>query len=144
MMMEVPSAVTTADQLAAEADFFSIGTNDLSQYTMAADRTNARVAGLADAFQPAVLRLVQQVVEAAHTAGIWVGLCGELAGDPLATPILLGLGLDEFSMSAPSIPAVKQTIAQLTVSQAEAIATEALKLESAEAVRAYVKEKVGL
>lgn len=138
IMVEVPSAVAVADQLAAEVDFFSIGTNDLSQYTMAADRTNARVAALADAFHPAVLRMVRDTVQAAHAAGIWVGLCGELAGDPLAAPILVGLGLDELSMNPPAIPAVKQAIARFTVAEAEAIAGEVLKLDSAEAVRQYV------
>ncbi|HEX9926853.1 MAG TPA: phosphoenolpyruvate--protein phosphotransferase [Anaerolineae bacterium] len=138
IMIEVPASVAIADQLAAEVDFFSIGTNDLTQYATAADRTNARVAALADPFHPAVLRLINQTIAAAHAAGIWVGLCGEFAGDPLATPILLGLGLDEFSMSGPAIPLVKQTIGQLTMAEAEAIAQAVLKLDSAEAVRAYV------
>ena len=141
IMVEVPSAVAIADQLAAEVDFFSIGTNDLGQYVMAADRTNAKVAPLADAFHPAVLRMVRQTIQAAHAAGIWVGLCGELAGDPLAAPILLGLGLDEFSMNPPAIPAVKQAIARLTVAEAEAIAEAVLELDSAEAVREYVRER---
>ncbi|HIP87092.1 MAG TPA: phosphoenolpyruvate--protein phosphotransferase, partial [Anaerolineales bacterium] len=99
IMVETPAAALMADHLADEVDFFSIGTNDLSQYTMAADRTNAHVAGLASAFHPAVLRLVGEVIQAAHRKGKWVGLCGELAGEPLAIPILLGLGLDEFSMN---------------------------------------------
>jgi phosphoenolpyruvate-protein phosphotransferase/dihydroxyacetone kinase phosphotransfer subunit len=144
IMVEVPSAAIMADQLATEVDFFSIGTNDLCQYTMAADRTNARVADLADAFQPAVLRLIHQVIQTAHAAGIWVGLCGELAGDPLAVPLLLGMGLDEFSMSGPAIPIVKQIITQLTIPEAEAIAADALKLDSAEAVRRYLVEKAPL
>lgn len=142
IMIEVPSAAIIADQLAAEVEFFSIGTNDLSQYTMAADRTNARVGALADPFQPAVLRLIRQTVEAAHSAGIWVGLCGEFAGDPLAVPILLGLGLDEFSMSAPAIPAVKQAISRLTVTEAQRIAAEALRLDSAEAVKKFVAQQL--
>src|SRR5690606_7745672 len=102
VMIEVPAAVATADQLAREVDFFSIGTNDLTQYTMAADRGNARVAHLAQALQPAVLRWVDQTVRAGHDAGICVGMCGELAGNPQATPLLVGLGLDELSMSAPA------------------------------------------
>ncbi len=142
IMIEVPSAVAVADQLAAEVDFFSIGTNDLSQYTMAADRTNARVGGLADPFQPAVLRLIRQTIEVAHAAGIWVGLCGEFAGHPLAAPILLGLGLDEFSMSAPAIPVVKQTIGRLNLTEAREIAAAALQLDSAEAIRAYVEQRL--
>jgi phosphotransferase system enzyme I (PtsI) len=104
IMVEIPSAAVMADRLAAEVDFFSIGTNDLAQYTMAADRTNAGVAALADAFQPAVLRLVRDVIRAAHAQNRWVGLCGELAGEPLAIPILLGLGLDEFSMGPLAVP----------------------------------------
>ncbi len=127
IMVEVPSAVVIADQLATLVDFFSIGTNDLSQYIMAADRTNPRVAGLADAMHPAVLRMVHQTVQAGHKAGIWVGLCGELAADPLAAPILLGLGLDEFSLNPQAIPALKQAITQLTVAEAEAIAVAFLE-----------------
>jgi phosphocarrier protein FPr len=144
MMVEVPAAVVLADQMAAEVDFFSIGTNDLSQYIMAADRTNPRVQALSDAFQPAVLRTIQYIIERAHACGIWVGLCGELAGDLLAVPILLGLGLDEFSMNPPAIPAVKQVISKLTMVQAEAIAAAALKLETAEAVRELVKSSAEL
>jgi phosphocarrier protein FPr len=138
IMIEVPSAVTIADQLAQEVDFFSIGTNDLTQYVMAADRGNARVAGLANALQPAVLRAVRQTVEAGHEAGIWVGMCGELAGNALATPVLIGLGLDELSMSAPSIPAVKEQVRQLTIPQAQQMAAEVLASDSAAAVQAYL------
>jgi multiphosphoryl transfer protein len=136
IMVEVPSAVAIADQLAAEVDFLSLGTNDLTQYVMAGDRTNPRVATLVDALHPAVLRMIQQTIQAAHTAGIWVGLCGELAADPLATPILLGLGLDELSVNPQSIPTLKQAIAQLSVTEAEAIATLALQQDSANHVRA--------
>ncbi|ARV62823.1 phosphoenolpyruvate--protein phosphotransferase [Nostocales cyanobacterium HT-58-2] len=135
IMIEIPSAVVLAEQLAAEVDFFSLGTNDLSQYVMAADRTHPRVATLVDAMHPAVLRMIQQTVEAAHKAGIWVGLCGELAADPLAVPILLGLGLDEVSLNPQAIPAFKQAIAQLTMTQAEAIAADALQQNSATEVR---------
>ena len=138
IMVEVPSAVAIADHLATEVDFFSIGTNDLSQYIMAADRTNPRVATLADPLHPAVLRMINQTVQLGHEAGIWVGLCGELAADPLAAPILLGLGLDEVSLNPQAIPALKQAITQLTVAEAEAIAQAALKLDSAARVRALV------
>ena len=138
IMVEVPAAVVMADQLAAEVDFFSIGTNDLSQYVLAADRTNPKVATLADAFEPAVLRMIQQTVIAAHNAGIWVSICGELASSVLATPILVGLGVDELSMNPPAIPAVKAAISQLTMTEAEVIAREVLQLPSADAVREYV------
>ncbi len=130
--------MAVADLLAAEADFFSIGTNDLTQYVMAADRGNSQVASLADALQPAVLRLIQQTVEAAHDAGIWVGLCGELAGNPLAAPLLVGLGLDELSMSAPNIPPVKAAIRAISMEDADRLAGQALSLESAEKVRALL------
>ena len=140
IMIEVPSAVAVADQLAREVDFFSIGTNDLTQYVMAADRGNARVAGLANAFQPSVLRMVCDVAVAAHAAGIWVGMCGELAGNPLAAPLLVGLGLDELSMSAPSIPAVKAAVRRFALADAQRIATTALALDSAEAVAQFLQQ----
>jgi phosphoenolpyruvate-protein phosphotransferase/dihydroxyacetone kinase phosphotransfer subunit len=143
IMIEVPAAATVADQLAPEVDFFSIGTNDLSQYTMAADRTNPQVADISDAFQPAVLRLIQQVINVAHDQGKWVGLCGELAGNTLATPILLGLGLDEFSMSASSIPTVKQEITKLSIETCRSVARQALQMTSAEAVRDLVRAQIG-
>ena len=141
-MVEVPAAALMADRLAVEVDFFSIGTNDLSQYTMAADRVNASVAPLASGFQPAVLRLVRDVVAAAHARGKWVGLCGELAGEPLAIPILLGLGLDEFSMNPPAIPPAKQIIRALTLDQAQKVARAALELDSPDAVQALVRERI--
>jgi phosphocarrier protein FPr len=139
IMIEVPSAVAIADQLAREVDFFSIGTNDLTQYVMAADRGNARVSDLANALQPAVLRMVKQTVDAGHAAGIWVGMCGELAGNALATPLLVGLELDELSMSAPSIPAVKEQMRLVTLPQTQQMAAEVLSLRSAEAVAEYLR-----
>ena len=142
IMVEVPAAALMADHLAAEVDFLSIGTNDLSQYTLAADRTNAQVAPLATGFQPAVLRLVRDVIAAAHAQGKWVGLCGELAGEPLAIPILLGLGLDEFSMNPPAIPLAKQIIRALTLDEAREVAQAALDLRRPDAVRALVRERV--
>ncbi|MEH2201450.1 phosphoenolpyruvate--protein phosphotransferase [Nostoc sp.] len=142
IMVEVPSAVAIADQLADEVDFFSIGTNDLSQYVMASDRTNPRVANLADALHPAVLRMVQQTIQAAHAAGISVGLCGELAADTLATPILLGLGLDELSVNPQSIPGVKQAIARLSIVESEAIVASALQQDSAVHVRELISTSV--
>jgi phosphotransferase system enzyme I (PtsI) len=131
-----------ADQLAKEVDFFSIGTNDLAQYTLAADRTNARVAHLSNAFQPAVLRLVRDVIRAAHAYDKWAGMCGELAGEPLAAPLLIGLGLDEFSMSPPMVPIIKQIIRSLNVEEMRGLATEALNLESPEEIIALVKSRV--
>ncbi len=140
VMIEVPSAAALADRLAREADFFSIGTNDLIQYTMAADRTNPRVASLADPFQPAVLRLIRQTAEAARAAGIEAALCGELAADPLAAPLLIGLGLKELSVSAALIPALKRALAGWTVAEAEALAREALALDTAAAVRRLLRD----
>lgn len=142
IMVEVPSAVAIADQLAAEVDFFSIGTNDLSQYIMASDRTNLRVANLVDALHPAVLRMVQQTVQAAHAARISVGLCGELAADILATPILLGLGLDELSVNPQNIPAIKQAIARFSIVESEAIVASALQQDSAVHVRELISTSV--
>ncbi len=142
IMVEVPAAALMADRLAAEVDFFSIGTNDLSQYTLAADRTNAQVAALATGFQPAVLRLVRDVIVAAHAQGKWVGLCGELAGEPLALPILLGLGLDEFSMNPPAIPLAKQIIRDLMLDEAREVAQAALELDSPDGIKALVRERV--
>jgi phosphoenolpyruvate-protein phosphotransferase len=142
IMIEVPAAAIMADHLAPVVDFFSIGTNDLSQYTLAADRTNARVSGLANAFQPAVLRLIRDVIAAAHAHGKWAGLCGELAGEPLAIPILLGLGLDEFSMNAPAIPLAKEILRGLTREEARAIAKDALALPTPEAIQELVEQRV--
>ncbi len=136
IMVEIPAAALRADQFAPEVDFFSIGTNDLTQYTLAAERGNPQLATLTDAFQPAVLQLIRQVVEAAHARGKWVGVCGELGGDPLAVPLLVGLGVDELSMNAPAIPRVKQIIRALDSATVSLAAFNALALESSEAVRA--------
>jgi len=142
IMVEIPAAALRAQQFAAEVDFFSIGTNDLTQYTLAAERGNARVAELADAFQPAVLELIRQTADAAHAHGKWVGVCGEMAGDPRAIPLLVGLGITELSMSAPAIPRAKQIIRELEYEAVRARALAALKLETAEAVRAAVGDHV--
>lgn len=126
IMVEVPSAALIADLLADEVDFFSIGTNDLTQYTLAVDRTNPEVAAMADPLHPAVLRLIRTVVEAAHSKGRWVGVCGELAGDPVATPVLLGLSVDELSMSPPSVPIVKDRIRALSRANCRILAHDCL------------------
>lgn len=135
IMVEVPAAAETADALAAQVDFFSIGTNDLTQYVMAADRGNPKVADLIDPFQPAVLRTIRRTIRAAKKAGIWVGMCGAMAGDPMAAPILLGLGLDEFSMNAAQVPEFKLSFSQLSADACAHFAEEAVTLESAGQVR---------
>jgi phosphoenolpyruvate-protein kinase (PTS system EI component) len=140
IMIEVPAAAILADQLASEVDFFSIGTNDLSQYVMAADRTNNAVSALSESFSPAIFRLVQGIVEAAHRHGKWVGICGELAAEPLAIPILLGLGVDELSMNPPAIPVIKQMIRSISLAKAQEIGKVALQLESAGEVKKFVEE----
>jgi len=142
IMIEVPSAALLAGHLAGHVDFFSIGTNDLAQYTLAVDRTNERVAHLASPFHPAVLNLIAQTIQAAHACGKWVGLCGEMAGDRRATPLLLGLGLDEFSMAPASIPIVKQRIRQLAFTDCQEIAAEALKLPTTRAVLDYLDQVI--
>ena len=142
IMVEIPSVAQMAELFAREVDFFSIGTNDLTQYTFAVDRTNPKVAPLADACHPAVLRQIRHVIETAHLNGIWTGICGELAGDPDAIPILLGLGLDELSMSHPSIPMAKEIVRSWSTPQAQSLAEQALNLDSAEAVRILVKGQV--
>ena len=139
VMVEVPSAALLADRLADDADFFSIGTNDLTQYTMAADRGNVRVGALADAVHPAVLRSIRMTVEAADARGRWVGVCGELAGDADATPLLLGLGVRELSMGAPSIALVKRAVRTVDLPVARALADDALACASAGEVRELLR-----
>lgn len=141
IMIEIPAAALMADRFAKEVDFFSIGTNDLVQYTMAADRMNERLAYLTDPFYPAVLRLIDRVIRAARAEGKWTGMCGEMAGHPLALPILLGLGLQEFSMSAPSILPARSWLARLDSRECEALAAEALELEEPDEVRALVEAR---
>lgn len=136
IMVEVPSAAVMADQLAREADFFSIGTNDLTQYTLAVDRLHPTLGARSDALDPAVLRLIDMTVKAAHARGRWVGVCGNMAADPMAAPILLGLGVDELSVSIPNVAALKAQIRGLTMAQAEAVARSALACGTAAEVRA--------
>jgi phosphoenolpyruvate-protein phosphotransferase/dihydroxyacetone kinase phosphotransfer subunit len=144
IMVEIPSAALLAPVFAREVDFFSIGTNDLTQYTMAAERGNADVAYLQDALHPAVLRLIDRTVRGADEVGKWVGVCGELAGDPVAIPILLGLGVKELSMAPGSIPAAKTLVRTLDLAGVRDLARESLALESAAAVRLLAKERLGL
>ncbi|MFW5487921.1 MAG: phosphoenolpyruvate--protein phosphotransferase [Desulfovibrio sp.] len=139
IMIEVPGAVAVAEELATMCDFFSIGTNDLTQYVMAADRGNASVAHICDSLHPAVLRMISQTCQAATAASIEVGMCGEMAGRVEAVPLLLGLGLDELSMNAPAIPEVKETIRSLTMDECLALASEALEAFSADDVRNILK-----
>ncbi|HZH61669.1 MAG TPA: phosphoenolpyruvate--protein phosphotransferase [Metabacillus sp.] len=140
IMVEIPSTAVMASQFAKEVDFFSIGTNDLIQYTMAADRMNERVSYLYQPYSPAILRLVSMVIEAAHKEGKWAGMCGEMAGDPIAIPLLLGLGLDEFSMSATSILPARTQIKGLSKEQAQSIKETVLSMDTTEEVVAFVKE----
>ena len=144
IMVEIPSTAIIADQFAKEVDFFSIGTNDLIQYTMAADRMNERVSYLYQPYNPAILRLVKMVIDAAHAQGKWAGMCGEMAGDDIAIPLLIGLGLDEFSMSAPSILKARNQVNQLVHSEMQELAEQALQMETSEQVNQYVKETLGI
>jgi len=144
IMVEIPSAALLASTLAHEVDFFSIGTNDLTQYTMAAERGNADVAYLQDALHPAVLRLIDRTVRGAQEMGKWVGVCGELAADPVAMPLLLGLGVKELSMAPGSIPAAKNLARTLNIGSLRYLAEESLGLESAAAVRTLVRERLSV
>ncbi len=141
-MIEVPSAAMTADILAKEVDFFSIGTNDLIQYALAVDRTNEKVAYLYEPTHPAVLRMIKSIIDAAHKAGLWVGMCGEMAGEPAFALLLLGLGLDEFSMPPAVIPEVKYLIRSLTLKKAQSIALEALKLSTGKEIEEFSQKKL--
>ena len=141
-MVEVPAAALIVEHLAREVDFFAIGTNDLTQYTLAVDRANEQVADLYRPFHPAVLRLVDRVISAGRDAGVPVSMCGELAADPLAVPVLLGLGLEEFSMHAQAMPVVRNLIRSLTLREAKRIAQRALSLPSAKTVEEYLLERL--
>jgi phosphocarrier protein FPr len=142
VMVETPAAALLADQLAGECDFVSLGTNDLIQYTLAVDRINQRVAALFQPLHPAVLRSIRAVMVAVHAQGKWVGMCGEMAGQPTAVPILLGLGLDEFSMVPAAIPQAKWIMARLDRAQAREIAEQALSLTSAVEVEELVRRSL--
>ena len=140
IMVEIPSAALLAPVLANEIDFFSIGTNDLTQYTLAAERGNPALAYLADGLHPAVLRLIGEVAEAAHQVGKWTGICGELGGDPEAAAILVGLGVDELSLNPAGIPRIKSILRDLTMDGARALAEQALRCKTSVEVRKLVRE----
>jgi phosphotransferase system enzyme I (PtsI) len=145
VMVETPAAATIAHHLAKEVDFFSIGTNDLTQYTLAVDRGNELISHLYNPMAPSVLTLIKQVIDASHAEGKWTGMCGELAGDERATLLLLGMGLDEFSMSSISIPRIKKIIRNTNFGDAKALAEEALAQPTAaelmSLVDKFIKEK---
>jgi multiphosphoryl transfer protein len=140
IMVEIPSAALISQALAPEVDFFSIGTNDLTQYTLAAERGNPALSGMADGLHPAVLRLIKQVADSAHQYGKWTGVCGELAGDALAAPVLVGLGVDELSMNPGGIPRAKAILRQIDLKDAQALAAKALELADATQVRQLARQ----
>jgi len=138
VMIETPAAATIAHHLIKEVDFFSIGTNDLAQYTLAVDRSNELISELYNPLSPSVLTLIKKVIDASHAAGKWTGMCGELAGDENATLLLLGMGLDEFSMSAMSIPNIKKIIRNTRYSDAQKLAEQALSMATAAEIKTLV------
>ncbi len=140
MMVETPAAAIMADLFIRETDFFSIGTNDLTQYVLAVDRGNEKVSKLYNTFNPAVLKCIKNIIDASHNAGKWTGMCGEFAGEKRAALLLLGMGLDEFSMSAISIPVIKKAIRETSFEKAKEIAENALKLSTAEEIEKYLDE----
>lgn len=135
-MVEVPAAAITAAKFANEVDFFSVGTNDLTQYTLAMDRGHPKLAPQVDSLSPGVLILIKTVVEAAHDRGKWVGVCGAVAADPQGVPLLVGLGVDELSMSVPSISRIKAQIRQLNLSKCRTLVEKAMLLDTATEIRA--------
>jgi phosphotransferase system enzyme I (PtsI) len=141
-MIETPSAAMISDTLAKEVDFFSIGTNDLIQYSLAVDRVNERVVSLYQPAHPGVLKLIKNVIDAGHKSKIWVGMCGEMAGDPLYTIALIGLGIDKLSMSPVAIPEIKKVIRSISLSEAKAVAKNVLSLPTAKDVMELLKGKL--
>lgn len=140
IMIEIPSAVMMSDVLAREVDFFSIGTNDLIQYTTAVDRSNEKIAEMYTPYHPGILRLIQKTIESGHKEGIWVGMCGEAAGDELLLPFLLGAELDEFSMSAVSILKIKKLLSKWKVNEAREVTEKVLQLEDSIQIKQYLQE----
>jgi Phosphoenolpyruvate-protein kinase (PTS system EI component in bacteria) len=144
IMVEIPSAAVLSEFLAPHVDFFSIGTNDLTQYTLAAERGNPALSHLSDALHPAVLTLIKKVVDAAHAHGKWVGVCGELAGDPVAAPVLVGLGVDELSLNPAGIPRIKSIIRDLDFAEAQVFAQKILSTRNASEARKMAKAEAPL
>jgi phosphotransferase system enzyme I (PtsI) len=140
MMIETPSAALVADALARRVKFFSIGTNDLIQYTLAVDRMNEKIAHLYEPTHPAILRLIKHTVDAAHANKIWASVCGEMAGDPVMAPLLLGLGVDELSAAPPLVAQIKYLIRRLKIGEARALAGFALNCESASEILGRCQE----
>src|SRR5437660_9069934 len=139
-MIQLPTAAISADVLAREVDFFSIGPNDLIQYALAVDRVNERIAHLYEPTHPAVLHLLKMIADAAHAHNIWVGVCGEMAGDIALIPLLLGLGVDELSTSASLVPRVKRAVQSLAIPECQKLVEEALKLDTASEILARCLE----
>lgn len=142
IMIEIPAAAVIGDLLAKEVDFFSIGTNDLIQYTTAVDRMNEKINYLYEPFHPAILRMIKMIIDHAHNAGKWVGMCGEMAGDPKLAPILLGLGLDEFSMSASSILTTRKVITELSYKEMQEMANKAINFPTANEVKEFIEKSI--
>jgi phosphotransferase system enzyme I (PtsI) len=140
--VEVPSAAATADLLAKEAAFFSIGTNDLIQYLLGVDRGNDQVSYLYEPLHPAILRMLRFIIDSGHAEGIKVGMCGEMAADPVMVALLVGFGLDELSMNVASIPTVKHIVRHLSAAEAKTIAEEALRLATVREVSAFLSERL--
>lgn len=140
IMFEIPSAALQADRFAKEVDFFSIGTNDLVQYTVAVDRMNEQVAELYDYFHPAVIRLIKQVIEALNRHGVWTGMCGSMAGDPLAAPLLIGLGLHEWSMAPSAIQKIKRVVGLLDRNACRTLAESVVDLDTPAEVRRALED----
>ena len=139
-MIEIPSAAICADVLAREVDFFSIGTNDLIQYTLAVDRMNEKIAHLYEPTHPAILHLLKMIADAAHANNIWVGVCGEMAGDVALVPLLLGLGMDELSAGATLVPRIKRAVQSLTIPECRELVEQGLKLSTASEILARCLE----
>jgi phosphotransferase system enzyme I (PtsI) len=144
IMIEIPSTAVISDLLAKEVDFFSIGTNDLIQYTIAVDRMNSKIANLYNPFHPAILRLIKMTIDNAHREGKWVGMCGEAAGEPKLIPVLLGMGLDEFSMSPVSILRARYIIKQIAQHEMKIMADKILNMATSDEIEQFIEENINI